>query len=164
MQICRFAHVFMLLAFTGCATLGQAIQPPTFAASSGQPAELRLAAPSLARPLGGATVRLYAEVGNPNPFGLVLSSLAGQFALEGIHAADVDFPLGVPLAAGQSSTVPLDISISFADLPNLADVVGRAATGQQLNYTLSGRIGVDAGVLGQPTFGPLTLLSGQVGR
>ena len=152
----------MLLMMGGCATLGQAIQPPTFRASSQQPAELRLMAPSVNRPLGGATVRLYADVGNPNPFGLTLSMVAGQLALQGIRAADVEFPLGLPLAAGQTSTIPLDITLSFSDLPNLVDVVSRATTGQQLRYDLSGRVGVDAGVLGQPTFGPLTLLSGEV--
>jgi hypothetical protein len=39
-------------------------------------------------------------------------------------------------------------------------VVGRAVTGQTVGYRLDGTIGVDAGALGTPTFGPMTLLRG----
>ena len=56
--------------------------------------------------------------------------------------------------------VPLDITVNFNDIPGLADVILRAATGQSIRYALNGTVGVDAGVLGQPTFGPMNLLSG----
>jgi hypothetical protein len=52
--------------------------------------------------------------------------------------------------------------VNFNDIPGLADVLMRAATGQAIRYNLNGTIGVDAGVLGQPTFGPSNLLSGSV--
>ena len=38
----------------------------------------------------------------------------------------------------------------------------RAATGGSVRYDLQGTVGVDAGVLGQPTFGPMSLLSGSM--
>lgn len=75
---------------------------------------------------------------------------------------DADFPLGLPLRAGEGSTIPIDLSVSFADLPGLADVIRRAASRQPLAYRFDGTIGVDAGPLGQPVFGPMTLLSGDV--
>jgi hypothetical protein len=147
----------------GCASLGGlGIQPPRFDVAAGQASELRLLGPSLQRPLGGASLRLYALVENPNPIGITLSSLAGTLRLEGYEAADADFPLGVPLQPGGSTVVPLDIAISFANLPGLADVVGRAVTAGAIDYSLSGTATVDAGVLGQPTFGPMTLLQGSV--
>ena len=161
----RQLHVLPLilsLLLSACASLGQVLQPPIVSVALDQQAEISLLAPSVSRPLGGASVRLYAEITNPNPFGFTLSTLAGQLALEGVRAADVDLPLGLPLAAGQSSVVPLDISLSFSEVPRLADMLGQAFSRQELGYELVGRIGVDAGALGQPTFGPMTLLQGEV--
>lgn len=155
----------VLAALSGCAhlgALGQAIQPPTFTSAPGQQAELRLAAPTAMRPLGGATVRLWAQVENPNPIGLTLSTLAGNLFLEGVQAAEVEFPLGMPLQPGEAQVIPLDITVSFADLPGLADAATRALTGAPLRYRFDGQFGVDAGLLGQPTFGPMTLLQGEM--
>lgn len=107
-------------------------------------------------------MRLWALVENPNPFSLTLSTVAGRLLLEGTEAADVDLPLGLPLVSGQEESVPLEVSVSFQDVPRLGDVLARAALGSDVGYRLEGTIGVDAGSLGQPTFGPLTLLQGDV--
>jgi hypothetical protein len=147
----------------GCAALGELrafVQPPTFAAVSDRPAEITLEPPSTRRPLGGAAIRLWTEVGNPNPFGLTLTTLDGTLFLEGARAATASFPLGLPLGARQQSVIPLDLSISFADLPQLADAARRALGREPVVYRLDGTIGVDAGRLGQPVFGPMTLLQG----
>lgn len=155
------------LAFvtTACATLGplaQIVQPPRFTQADNQPAEIRLIAPSLRNPAGGAGVRIWLEVTNPNAFGFTLSTVNATLGLQGSRAANGDFPLGLPLRAGQSSVVPLDLSISFADVPNLAGAIRKVATGGAIDYTLDGTVGVDAGRLGTPTFGPLLLTSGQM--
>ena len=55
-----------------------------------------------------------------------------------------------------------EISVSVAEVPALATLLGRAVTGNPVGYELVGRVGVDAGMLGQPSFGPMTLLSGDV--
>jgi len=47
-------------------------------------------------------------------------------------------------------------------LPGLADVVRRAARREAVDYRLDGTIGVDAGRLGQPVFGPMTLMRGDL--
>lgn len=149
----------------GCASLGalaSAVQPPNFRVASGQEAQIRLLGPSVQNPLGGASVRLWADVSNPNPFGVVLSALTGSLALEGTQAADVDFPWGLPLVAGQDTVVPLDISISFADLPGLGNALSRAVTEGAVDYSLDGTVSLDAGLLGQPSFGPMNLLQGSI--
>ena len=158
-----------LLALTlpACAELGRLgalVQPPRFEHDEAQPAEIRLVGPALNRPLGGAVVRIWTRVTNPNAFGFTLGTLKGNLFLEGSRAADAEFPLGLPLAARQETVIPLDLSISFSDLPALADVVRRAAAGDAIAYRLDGTIGVDAGQLGQPVFGPMTMLRGDLRR
>jgi late embryogenesis abundant protein len=152
-------------AHAGCASLGglgSLIQPPRFSSADDRQAEIVLRGPSRDFPLGGAALRLHARVFNPNPFGLTLSTLAGDLYLEGDRAAAVDFPIGLPLVASGESDIPIDFAVGFDDVPGLARVVARAFSGQQLAYRLDGRIGVDAGALGRPTFGPMTILQGDV--
>lgn len=163
MKTVHFAAAAALLILPGCATLsGLGIQAPRFAVADNQSAEIRLLGPSLDRPVGGAALRLYARVENPNPIGITLSRLVGRLQLQGFDAADADFPLGLQLEAGQATIIPLDISVSFANLPGLADVLRRAVVGGEIAYNLRGTATVDAGVLGQPTFGPMNLLAGSV--
>lgn len=163
MRTHRGAFLLLLgLLLSGCATLGALarVQPLTFRVAGGQQSEIRLLGPSLQRPLGGASVRLYAEVGNPNPIGLTLSTVRGVLALEGIDAAQVDLPLGLPLTAGGQSVIPLDISVSFSEVPRLAQLLPTVFNRGAVDYRLNGTFAVDAGVLGTPSFGPSTLLQG----
>lgn len=149
----------------GCAELGRLsalVQAPRFEQAPDHRAEIRMTGAGSGLPIGGAGVRLWAKVTNPNPFNLTLGTLKGTLFLEDARAADVDFPLGLPLAAGSDTTVPIDLTVSLASLPGLADSVRRAANRQPLAYRLDGTIGVDAGQLGQPVFGPLTLLRGDI--
>jgi hypothetical protein len=159
------AAAALLAAHAGCASLGglgSLIQAPRFSPVEGRDAEIVLRGPSREFPLGGAAVRLHAQVLNPNPFGLRLSTLVGDLFLDGNRAAAVDFPLGLSLVANDSAEIPIDLVIGFADVPRLAQVLGRAFTGSRLDYRLDGRVGVDAGPLGRPTFGPMTILEGDV--
>jgi hypothetical protein len=164
MTLIRLSALLLLLVTSGCATLGglAQLQPPRISAAAGYDPEIRLLAPSVQRPAGGATVRLWASIENPNPIGVVLSTLQGNLALEGIHAADVSFPLGLPLAAVRDTVVPLDISVSFSELPRLAEIVPRVMAQGTIAYQLDGTVGVDAGLLGQPTFGPMRLMDGTI--
>ena len=156
--------LLMLATSAGCASLGSlaSVQPPVLSVAAGRDAEIRLLAPSVRNPLGGATVRLWADVANPNPFGVVLSSLAGSLTLEGARAADVDFPWGLPLVAGQDTVVPIDVSVSFAELPGLGEVLPRAVSRGEVDYSLDGTMRLEAGLLGQPSFGPMNLLRGSI--
>jgi hypothetical protein len=154
-----------VLLTAGCGALvplARIVQPPTFEQADGRPAEIRLFGPSTGNPAGAAGITLWLEVTNPNPFGFTLSTLQTTLLLEGSRAATGDFPLGLPLTAGQTQTVPLDLTISFADIPGLARAVRTAATGQPIQYELDGTVGIDAGRFGQPTFGPTRLARGDL--
>ena len=162
----RGAIVAVLGFGSACASLGSLgslIQPPRFSEAEDQPAEIRLVGPRAGQPLGGAAVRIWTRVRNPNPFGLRLSTLETTLLLDGSRAATGDFPLGLPLGAGEESVIPLDLSISFADMAGLSEVVRNAIGGERVGYQLEGTIGIDAGALGQPTFGPLVLFRGELG-
>lgn len=150
-----------VMALQACAgmgnlgSLGALVQPPRFDQVPDQPAEIRL------QGMSGAGVRLWTKVTNPNPFGLRLGTLKGTLFLEDARGADVNFPLGLPLGAGGESVIPIDLSISFGDLPALGGVARRLLARQPVPYRLEGTVGVDAGRLGQPVFGPMTLLRGE---
>jgi hypothetical protein len=156
------AAMLLALGLSGCATLAEMIQPPRFSVAGDRQSELRLLGPSAARPLGGAAIRIWAHVQNPNAIGITLTQLTGDLVLEGTRAAGVEFPLGVPLVAAADTVIPLDISLSFADLPGLADVFARVITRNVVAYRLDGTLAVDAGVLGEPRFGPSTWLAGEM--
>jgi len=161
----RARIVVLALIVSGCGNLGnlqQIIQPPRFEQAPNQPAELRLLGPSATSPLGGAGVRVWLQVTNPNPFGFTLSTVNADLSLEGSHAANGDFPLGLPLTAGQQTVVPLDLSISFADVPGLSRTLGRLAVGGTAAYELDGTVGINAGRFGTPTFGPMRLTTGEL--
>ena len=170
-RLARAAAVAAALTLLpGCATLGALgamIRPLEFEAARDRPAELRLGGLGglgggrLGLP-DGATLRLWARVHNPNSFGLTLKAIAGSVYLEDTRAASVDFPLGLPLQPGLEEVIPLDVSLRLADLPGLGGVLGRAVGGNPLAYRLEGRFTVDAGALGTPSFGPATLLQGEV--
>ncbi|MGH7480535.1 MAG: LEA type 2 family protein [Longimicrobiales bacterium] len=148
---------------TACAGLGlrDVIQAPRFEVA-GRQAELRLVGPSLEHPLGAAGVRLWTRVQNPNPIALTLAAVDGTFYLEDTRAATVDFPLGLPMPAGQDTVIPLDLTIGLRDVPDLAGLARRWFEGSTVDYRLDGTVAVDAGPLGQPSFGPSTLLTGEL--
>lgn len=154
--------VSAVVAACAALNLGNVLQAPKFSIAQGYTSELRLVAPSTQNPLGGAGVRIWARVQNPNPFGLALAALEGSLALEGTRAANVNFPWGVPLLAQADTVVPIDMTIRFSDLPGLANLASRLLTRSTVGYQLDGTVTVDAGVLGQPKFGPSTLLRGDL--
>ena len=122
----------MLACSSACASLGslnRLIQPLRFSEAENQPAEIRLVGPTTCGRLGGAVVRIWTRVSNPNPFGLRLSTLETTLLLDGSRAATGDFPLGLPLGPREETVVPLDLSISFSDLAGLSRIVRSAADG-----------------------------------
>jgi len=86
----------------GCATLGslaRIIAPPQFEQAPGERAEVQLLPPGSAGRLGGASVRIWTRITNPNPFGIRLSTLDGDLYLEDVRAANGSFPLGLTLSS-----------------------------------------------------------------
>jgi late embryogenesis abundant protein len=146
-------------------SLGRLITPPRFEQARGEATEVRLLSPGAGGGrLGGAAVRIWTRVTNPNPFGIRLSTLDGDLYLEDTHAALASFPLGLPLGANADSVIPLDLRIDFAEVPALGSALRRAVAGEPVAFRLDGTVSVDAGPLGQPSFGPSTWLRGCLAR
>jgi hypothetical protein len=137
---------------------------PGFRQADDRGNEVRLTGPSATSLLGGATVRIWTTVTNPNPFGFTVSTINGELYVDDRRAAEGDFPLGLALRPDEESTIPIDFTIRFQDIPGLATAIRQAASGGSVPYRLDGTIGVEAGRLGNPTFGPLTLLTGELRR
>jgi hypothetical protein len=163
------ALAVLALPSAGCATLGAlgiGIQPLRFSTDRDRPAELRLGSGGGIGGLGGlptsAVLTMWARVENPNPIGLTLSTIDGTVFLDDSRAASVDLPLGLPLEAQMEELVPIEVSIRLSDIPRLGGTILRALEGDSVPYRLEGRFSVQAGQLGSPTFGPMTLLSGEV--
>ena len=149
-----------LLTLQACAgalgNLSALVQPPRFQQIPGRQAEIRVLG------LEGAGVRLWTRVTNPNTFGIRLGTLKGTLFLEESRAADAEFPLGLDLGAGADTELPIDISVSFRDLPGLGNVARKVLAQQAVPYRLEGTIGIDAGRIGRDMlFGPMTLLRGE---
>ncbi len=160
-----FAVMVVVAPLAGCGavtSLGHVVQPPRFEPAPGQLPEIRLVAHSPDQPAGAARIRLWAKVTNPNGFSFTLREVRTTLVLEEELAATADVPLGLAMAGGRESIVPLDLTVSFAGLPHLRSAVRRAANGLPVAYRLDGTIGVEAGHLGAPTFGPMTLMSGEL--
>ena len=163
----RRLSVFVLLCAvsTACASLEglrALVQAPQFEQSDEQRHELRVSGPSASSPVGSASVRLWTRVTNPNGFGLTLGTLRGTLHLEGSRAATVDFPLGLPLQARSAAEVPIDIMVDFQDVPGLTEAITRAVSRQPIEYELEGTVSVEAGAFGEPVFGPMTILRGEL--
>lgn len=160
----RWAAALLTLAAVGCASVVNllGIQEPRFDVATGRTSTLRLGAPSVSHPKGSATVRLWAQVTNPNSFGLTLATLNGKLALEGNDLIDVSLPLGLPPAAASDTVIPLDLTFGFESMAALGSVATSLFTKSQLTYELKGTLGVRAGPFGEPTFGPRTWLRGAV--
>lgn len=147
----------------GCASLGlDRLVAPRFESVDQPESRLRVLPPGGDLPAGGASLRIWARVENPNSLGLEVTELDGRLFLEDAPV-DVTLPLGLPLAARQDTIIPIDVTLGFERLPRLAEVAGRALLqGDPVGYRLEGTIGVDAGPLGTARFGPATILTGEL--
>lgn len=147
----------------GCAGLQRLldIQPPLIEVAADRESVLTLDATSVltGRPL--ANVRIWARVRNPNTFGFTLTRLRGDIFLEEREMADVDLPLGLPLAAAADTVIPIDVSFGLPSLSSLGALGEALLRRSAVAYRLDGTVGVDAGSLGEPTFGPRTWLRGR---
>ncbi len=158
----RAGLLLVAAALGGCASLGQLVQAPIFELAADRSSNIRLLGPSLDRPFGGAEIEVWARVENPNPVGFTLARLQGNVLLAGEPATAVDLPLGLPLEAAADTVIPLRLTLSFADVPDLAGRLADAVSRGAVDYALQGTVAVDAGSLGQPSFGPRTWLRGDI--
>jgi hypothetical protein len=76
--------------------------------------------------------------------------------------AEIDLPLGLPLLAARDTVIPLDVSFGLPSLSSLGALGEALLRRSAIGYRLDGTLGIDAGALGQPTFGPRTWMQGQL--
>jgi hypothetical protein len=93
---------------------------------------------------------------------MTLGTLRGTLHLEGSRAATIDFPLGLPLQARSEAEVTIDILVDFQDVPGLSEAISRALARQPIDYELEGTVSVETGAFGEPVFGPMTILRGEL--
>ena len=93
---------------------------------------------------------------------VIAGARAAACATLGGLAALVQPPRFTTVPDRPAERIPLDLTVSFSDLPELADIARRAISGSTVPYRLEGTVGVDAGSLGRPAFGLLTLLTGEM--
>lgn len=156
------ALTVVLPACASLQSLTRIVQPPTFTSAENERNEIRLVGPTRSSALGGAEVRIWTTVRNPNSFGFTLASLDTTLFLEGQQAAAGVFPLGLPLEPHGESTIPIDLVVRFQDVPALANVIRQRQQRDAIEDRIEGTVGVEAGALGTPTFGPMTIVTGDL--
>ena len=147
------------LGLSACATLGAlglGLRPLRFEAARDRPAELRLGGGRLGLP-DAATLRLWAHEA-AQLAGYVYVDITGRDPGGYVRDAKAMVEQMVKLPSGYR----LEWSGSFQAMERAGGVIARAVSGQPLAYRLEGRFTVDAGPLGTPSFGPSTLLRGEV--
>jgi hypothetical protein len=131
------------------------VRPPRFKLTDDHPSAIHFRMPL--KPSGGADIRLWIKVLNPNPFAITLEKLETRLILAGYRAAYGNVLMDLSIDAGQSSVVSLNLSFSSADL-----MLNPAVVGPTVNYRLNGVVWIDAGKFGRPMFGPIAILSGEL--
>jgi len=97
----------------------------------------------------GATVLCRLEVENPNSVELSVVRLAWKLSVGGRPVAEGTLPEPTRVPANGRATVTLPARVRFPDLP---DLVGRLAAGQEVPYELAGTAAVEGplGVIDLP--------------
>lgn len=111
---------------------------------------------------GAAVFDIHLRAHNPNPVGLTLASLDGDFLLGGQRAATASFRGGVVLPARGSGDLTMEVRVPLAQAPALITTLGRLIAGGTTGYQVDASVGVN--VLGTvQRFPQVTLARGTVG-
>jgi LEA14-like dessication related protein len=147
-------------AASACASInngGSLVHAPRFREADDQRAQLSFSSSESPRT---ATLRVFAEVRNPNSTKLKLSKVKGSLFLDGQKAGEVDLELDLDMKPRQETAVPFDVEVPLDKAPALAQTLARSAEGPAVGYRVDGSMSVETDQ-GQPVFGPLTLLEGE---
>ena len=156
--------LLLLIASAGCASFLRflPVEAPRFELVRERGSVLSLDPASVLTGRPQATVRIWTRVTNPNGFALTLSTFEGDLFVEGRDLAQLDLPLGLPMPAAGDTVIPLDVTFGLPSLATLGTLGEALLSGRGVEYRLDGTLGVDAGRLGQPSFGPRTWLTGDL--
>lgn len=106
---------------------------------------------------GVAVFDVHLRADNPNPVGLRLAALDGDFYLGGVRAAATSFRGGVDLPARGSADLTLAVRIPLAQVPRLVGTLAQIVGGASTGYRVDASVGVD--VLGTVERFPTTTLA-----
>lgn len=158
----RLNSAFLLLVIaviTACAPGASVLAPPSFTVVSEQTGLVRLEPPGVGN--GAAVFRLVLDARNPNPIGVQLAGLDGDFYLEGRRVAASRFTDGIALPAQGVARLTLDVEAPLAEAPHLLAQLARLMAGETVAYRLDGTVSVD--VLGtRQRYPSLTLAGGDL--
>ncbi len=152
----RLLALPLALTLAACAPRAAVVQVPEYRI-------VRTRLTSLTLPGAGgpatATLSLQLLVRNPNPYPIRLARAGGRFFLDGNDVGGVELPnIDLPSGRQVEQEALLSLPITFA---NLGEFV-RVARGEAVSYRVDGSFTVDAGLFGQPSFGPYTLSQGVI--
>lgn len=91
---------------------------------------------------GAAVFDIHLQVHNPNPIGLSLATLDGDFYLGDRRAATTTFRHGIDLPARGSSDVMLEVRVPLAQAPAVLQTVAGLLTGSATSYRVDATVGV----------------------
>jgi len=120
----------------------------------------RLDLPGVAGGSPAATLRIRTRASNPNPVGVRLAGLDFDLYVNGTRAGSGSFTGGVDLPPRGQTVLDLEVTTSLEEGGRLVADLAEAARGQRTAYRLVGTVSLAAGRLGNPRFGPLTIVSG----
>ena len=131
------------LVLTACAPgTGPRVAAPTFTVLSAGTGFQYVDPPGVGD--GAAVFDVHLRATNPNPVGITLASLDGDFYLGGHRAAATSFRQGVELPARGSADLTLVVRVPLAQAPalvqTLAGLVGGAATPYRVDATVGIRL------------------------
>lgn len=135
----RLPILALLVLLASCVPGASVVAPPTFHLLSS--ALVSLEPPGVGR--GAAVVRLELEARNPNPIGLQLAGLDGDFYLNDRRVASSRFPGGVAIPAQGSGRLTLDVEAPLEGAPHLLAQMARLLTGSAVPYRLDGTLAVE---------------------
>lgn len=90
---------------------------------------------------GAAVFDVHLRAHNPNPVGLSLATLDGDFYLGDRRAATTTFRHGVDLPARGSSDLTLEVRVPLAQAPALLQTVAGLLTGAATSYRVDATVG-----------------------
>lgn len=122
----------------------------------------RLDLPGIGEGSPAATVRVRTRVSNPNPVAVRIAGLDFDLYVNGNRAGSGSFTGGVELPPRGQTVLDLEVTIGLEGAGRLVADLAEAARGQRTTYRLAGTVSLAADRLGNPRFGPLTIVSGTV--
>ncbi len=93
--------------------------------------------------LNGFSLEVLMGIHNPNSIDAVLDRFSGQVFLEGVKLADVSNRYGRTVKAGRSATVPIEVSVRYSYLKEVASKLADVVKNRRANVRVVGRAYMD---------------------